>query len=156
MTALYDTYGPYGTDRTGVPVGTVLDCGDTLAPPESIGTGYAGTADGRMICYRHAEDAEAADFVAAEHFSCYVTPIRPGQSQVGDGIRNAAGGYHVTTWTGRELARVVSYSDSRAHPSGGIMRSVRVVGFDGSRWYGRYMPDWSELVTLHRAKGGKA
>lgn len=181
MTTLYAAYGP-GSNSYGVPDGTTLDCGHeathtrldhrytpnaaTLADPErartdylhhavcecgagfadhDFGTGYAATADKRMICYRCAEADEAKDFAAAAIYTAYHVEKRP------TGWDAAAG--TIQTWTGKELARVTAAWESHAHPTGGTMRHIQAKAPDGSRWYGRYMPDWTEAVTLHRVKG---
>lgn len=149
MSDLYDKYGPEGEERGGIPVGTVLDCGDPVPEREGIGTGYAGDPAAReMICYRHAEEREAADFAKADVFSAYHT----GAGKVRDW--QAPHGV-ITTWTGRKLATVTAEWST---PAGGYnrygqtMRHIQAVAADGTRWHGKYMPDWSELVTLRRNK----
>jgi hypothetical protein len=111
-------------------------CGKLYGAGHGIGTGYARDRDGRTLCYPCAEDAEARDFAAAQHWTAYAD-------------KGA-----ITTWTGRELARIVSERIRYDHPSGHPVTHVRAVAPDGSRWWGRYLADWTQAVTLHRNKGG--
>ena len=113
-------------------------CGRTYLA-HGIGTGYARTRDGRTLCYPCAEDAEVRDFAAAQDWTAYAIIAPPSR---------------ITTWTGRELARIVKHWTRRDHPSGQPVTHLRAVAPDGSRWYGRFIADWTQAVRLHRNKGG--
>lgn len=153
MSSLYDAHGPGGSGKP-IPPGTMLDCGHVLAIHDGIGAGYAGTGEHEIICYPCAEDREAQDFLTADVFTAYATTFR------GDGSchakycvprRDCSCPLIITTWTGRRLADIVRYHDGGGHPYV-TMRYLRVTAPDGSRWWGRYAPEWSEVVTLHRAR----
>ena len=123
--------------------GDALGCGHPCPEPSGIGTGFARDADGQTYCYPCAEDREVAAFAAADAYVAYDVP---------DDRRDGRHGYRITTWTGRELARVTHRRIGRGG-FGSRVAYLRAVAPDGSRWYGRHSADWSEAVTLHRSKG---
>jgi hypothetical protein len=144
-------YAPDAATRTMVVgTGTVdarvcrCECGE-LYVDHGVGTGTATDPDtGRTYCYPCAGDLEAARFAASDRWLAYDAPV-PG-SRAGDP-------HALTTWTGRELARVTRSRIGRGG-FGSRVVYLRAVAPDGSEWYGRHSADWCEAVTLHRVKGG--
>ena len=113
----------------------LLDCGHPMTNRgDGPGTGRAIDADGRSYCYPCAEREERARFLAADRWTAYDT---------GNGA--------ISTWTGGTLARVTDRRIGRGG-FGSRMVYLRAVAPDGSRWHGRHSADWSEAVTLRRAK----
>ena len=121
-----------------------LDCGHPMTNRDAWpGAGRAIDSDGRTYCYPCAGKAEAARFAASDRWTAY---------DVRDQSRAPAIVYHLTTWTGRELARVTDRWTGRGG-FGSRMVYLRAVAPDGSHWYGRHSADSGEAVTLHRSKG---
>lgn len=115
-------------DRTIKP-GDMLDCGDVYVRPAEPGpTGYATTADGRVICYAHSDEMERAEFAA----------LKPGETFVGY-IGTVHGTRALTTWPGGELAHVRSYTVSRSGFGGSEIYSWRFDSLTDPRahYYGR-------------------
>lgn len=113
--------------------GDLLSCGDRAPKRPKIGwVGFVRTSDGRTLCKRHAEAEERAAFAVADRFTAYIS----------------LDGKHVTTWTGGELARITSLTESRAARK----RYVRVVAPDGTRWHGAGPRERGTYVTLRRSK----
>lgn len=57
----------------------------------------------------------------------------------------------ITSWHGERLGRIITSTYYRGNFC--KMRAIRVRLTDGSEWYGRYCPEWSELCRMRRAKG---
>lgn len=120
-----------------------LDCGH-FPQPKRWGTGtdlsgipgYALTLDGYSLCYSCADDDERAVMSWADQLLAYVS---------GDGRQ-------LQTWTGGELARVITHSSFRGGWHRSEIHAYRFRAPDGSEWHGRNAgPGMAILVRRVRA-----
>lgn len=119
----------------------VLDCGHPPTPTSGPGTGYAtDPKTKKRCCYACADERQREALKTAGGFTGYLTDQDHSK---------------ITTWTGGELAKVVSLgvSKQRTTPTGGTyrMRTVRAKTPDGALWYGSGS-DSTEVIGLRRLK----
>ena len=112
---------------------SALDCGHEPTPGP-ISTGIVTAPGGRTMCYPCADAEQRAEFAKADVFAAYISL---------DGKR-------ITTWSGGELAKVVSLGRTGGG-FGGTQHHVRAVAPDGLHWYGRN-GGTGMYVNLRRAK----
>jgi len=106
----------------------VLDCGHRRAEPTHfhangipMTAGYAEMSDGRRVCYACADDLQRGAMVQNTEITAYLS----------------SDGEHITTWTGGELAKVISLGSATTGFGGSEITFVRAVSPDGREWYGR-------------------
>lgn len=106
------------------------DCGKVFPVQTSGGTGYARTAENKLICYSCADNREREQLKdRGRPFFAYLS----------------SDGQRVTTWTGGELMHVTASRPCRltrqsfTH-SRDSFRSFSAIDCHGGRWYGRGSP----------------
>jgi hypothetical protein len=120
-----------------------FSCGCPVPPFGEVfpGTGTCGyamrpTEEGmQYVCIPCAEEAELQAFLSAEVCGCYLS----------------SDGRALTTWTGKQLARVTQEWSSRGG-FGAKLTHVRAVDSAGRRWYGKGSGR-GMCLTVRRAKG---
>lgn len=99
-------------------------CGNDFPPIASNGVaaGYAITGNGSHICYTCADEQQRADMRQFDKYGAYLS----------------SDGKSLTTWTGSELAKVIS---EKTVSGGGFhfgsLTAIRAKAPDGSIWYGK-------------------
>ena len=119
-----------------------FDCHELLVQSDTTGcgTGHATLHDPTeaRICYPCADTRTRMDMRKTDTVFAYL----------------AKNGRHVTTWTGGELARVLSVSPPR-NSGFGRRLYVRAIDPTGQRWHGSGPADSGKYVRLTKTKGGK-
>lgn len=121
-------------------VGEVLDCGDLLKAPTSLGTGYAWTPDGKCICYAH------ADALQLQHLEDLDTPLAVYLSEDRKSVKS---------WSGGVLGEVTDYATGGTYYSFWSgpwrMRYITVKTPGGRTWRGQGS-DQYQVITLRRPR----
>lgn len=104
--------------------------------PSGCGTGYAVTSSGTHLCYACADEMQREEMRERTSYCAYLS---------GDGSS-------LTTWSGGQLARVVSeHKDSGTGFRGTRLTHIRAVTPDGSVWYGKGAGR-NMIISIHRSK----